>query len=69
VDAVFADFELDDRWNYDWASARIGRGTITVSFSWERQQRLLEFGWNPEDPTTAEKRAKELRAEWRICPP
>jgi hypothetical protein len=52
-----------DGWKYDWSSARIGKGKITLSFSLNSQQKLIEFGWDPEDPITAEKRARQLKRE------
>jgi hypothetical protein len=63
VDAVFDSIVLSDGCKYDWSSARIGKGKITLSFSLNSQQKLIEFGWDPEDPVTAEKRARQLKRE------
>ena len=63
VDAIFDSIVFTDDWKYDWSSARIGKGKITLSFSLGSQQKLIEFGWDPKDPTTAEKRAKQLKLE------
>jgi hypothetical protein len=63
VDFVFDSFVRPDGYIFDWSSARIGKGKITLSFSSDSQQKLIEFGWNPEDPISAEKRAKQLKIE------
>jgi len=63
VDSVFNSFVLPDGYKFDWSSARIGDGKIKMSFSLNSQQKMFEFGWNPEDPKTAEKRAKQLKIE------
>jgi len=63
VDTVFDSVVLSDGWSYDWASARIGEGKITLSFSLNDQQKLIEFGWDTTDPVTAEKRARQIKQE------
>lgn len=68
IDAVFAGCALPSGLVFDWASARIGRGKITLSFStpggapgW--RQKVVELGWDGEDVAAAERRARTLRAE------
>jgi len=63
VNAVFDSVVLSGGWKFDWSSARMGKGKIAVSLSLNDQQKLVEFGWDPEDPITAEKRAKQLKRE------
>jgi hypothetical protein len=58
VDSVFYSVVLPDGWKYDWASARWNRGKITLSFMKGSQQKLMEFDWDPENPTTAENQAR-----------
>jgi hypothetical protein len=63
VDSIFDSIVLADGYKYDWASARIGKGKISLSFSKGAQQKLIDFGWDPENPESAKKRAMQIRAE------
>lgn len=68
VDAVFAGTVLPGGLAFEWSSARIGDGKITLSFSSSEgtpvwRQKLVEFGWDGEDVEAAERRAKTLRVE------
>jgi hypothetical protein len=61
VDAVFNSTVIKDGSTFEWSSARIEKGKIKLSFSSKGQQKLIEFDWDPEDPTTAEERARQLK--------
>lgn len=63
VNGVFDSTLLPGGWKYDWSSARMGKGKISLSFTLNDQQKLIEFGWDSEDPLTAEKRARQLKRE------
>ena len=70
VSELFRGSKLEDGSIYDWASARIGRGIITLSFSNKgaigAEQKTFEFGWdgkNPESALPAAKRFKKERVE------
>lgn len=64
VQEVFAGDSTDDGYTFDWASARIRDGIITLSFTRDGNQRLFEFGWDshsPEDALTGAKRFHKER--------
>ena len=63
VDGVFADVMLDDGYGFDWASARITEGVMTLSFTKSGTQKLLEFSWDGKTPDEALAGAKRLYRE------
>ena len=63
VSRLFADCEIDDGFRFDWASARIGHGKITLSFSREGQQKTFELGWDGKDPKSALPGAERFKIE------
>jgi len=40
-------------YEFNWASARISKGCISLSFEKDNTQRIFDIGWNPEDPDDA----------------
>lgn len=67
VGNVFASAEMEEGYVFNWASARIRTGIITVSFTRNGEQKLLEFGWEPGDFEDAVRTAKGICQE-RIKP-
>jgi hypothetical protein len=51
-------------YRFDWASARISRGRITLSFWKENTQRLFEVGWDERDPEDAAKQVRRWLREY-----
>jgi hypothetical protein len=49
----------------DWASTRIARGRVTLSFSRQGTQRLFEIGWNDQDAEDAVERVRHWLADYR----
>jgi len=43
----------ENGYKFQWASARIKHGCITLSFEHEGTQRIFDIGWNNEDPEDA----------------
>lgn len=54
---------LEDGASFMWASTRIARGTVHLSFERDEAQVLLEFGWDGADVEAAVRRARWLRRE------
>jgi hypothetical protein len=59
---VFAKSEIDG-FVFDWASARIKKGVITLSFSRDGSQKLVEFGWKPGSIEEAVQCARRVHLE------
>ena len=53
VNSVFEGMTTKSGYKYDWASARIEAGKITLSLSREGTQKLMKFDWDGIDPTSA----------------
>jgi len=53
VGDLFQGCILDDGSAFNWASARIGNGIITLSFTYKGQQKTFEFGWDGKNPESA----------------
>jgi hypothetical protein len=53
VSAVFIGVVLDGGYAFDWASARIRDGLMTLSFSKGGTQKLFEFAWDGQSPQDA----------------
>jgi hypothetical protein len=63
VAELFRGATLEDGHIFDWASARIGRGLITLSFSLNKSQKTFDFGWDGQNPETALPGAKSFYRE------
>lgn len=66
VSGVFAAVSMDDGYSFDWGSARVREGMMTLSFSKSGTQKLFEFAWDgrsPEDALTGARRFHEERVE------
>ena len=44
---------INEGFKFDWASARIGHGKVSLSFSRDEEQRMFEYGWDRADPESA----------------
>jgi hypothetical protein len=53
VSGVLAGVVVEDRYKFDWASARVRGGIMTLSFSRGSSQKLFEFGWDGKSPDNA----------------
>ena len=53
VSGVFAGVSLDGGYTFDWASARVRVGIMTLSFSSNCAQKLFEIGWDGRSPQSA----------------
>lgn len=53
VGDIFRGTTIGEGFSFDWASARIGRSVITLSFSRGGEQKTFEFGWDGATPSTA----------------
>lgn len=53
VSEVFVGVSLCDGYTFDWASARIRDGVMTLSFTKSGMQKLLKFPWNGRSPQDA----------------
>ncbi|BCX47726.1 hypothetical protein HAHE_16340 [Haloferula helveola] len=63
---VLAGTTIDDGFQFDWASARVGHGKITLSYSRAGEQRTFDFGWDgvtPESAIPGAKRFKQTRVD------
>ncbi len=54
----------EDGYRFDWASARISRGRMTLSFWKEGTQRLFKIGWDGKDPEDAAKQVRRWIKEF-----
>lgn len=63
VDAIFRGALLEARLAFQWASARIGRNLVHLSFMDGPEQRLLEFSWDGATVESAVDRAHLFRQE------
>ena len=63
VDDLFRGVVIEGGYVFDWASARIGHGIITLSFSSGTSQKTFEFGWDGQTPESALPGAKRLYHE------
>jgi hypothetical protein len=63
VSVAFSGASVDDGCTFDWASARVREGFITLSFSGGASQRLLEFSWDGRTPEDALVNAKRFHRE------
>jgi hypothetical protein len=71
VAGALAGTTIDDGFRFDWASARIGHGKITLSYSRSGEQRTFDFGWDGVTPDSAipgAKRFKQERVEQGVTP-
>jgi hypothetical protein len=53
VSGVFAGASVVDGFTFDWASARVCDGIMTLSFSKSGTQKLFEFSWDGQSPKDA----------------
>jgi hypothetical protein len=67
VAEVFEGVQLDGSYSFDWASARVHEGMMTLSFSNRGRQKLLEFPWDGRSAQDALGRARRFYTE-RIGP-
>jgi len=51
---------------YEWASTRIGKQKITLSFRHHGKQRLFEIPWNATDPEDAARKVRRWISEFAI---
>jgi hypothetical protein len=63
VEEIFRDVQLGDGYLFDWASARIKPGKISVSFSKDGSQRIIDFDWFEDEPETARIAANQKKLE------
>ncbi len=63
VGEVFRDTKLNDGYCFDWASARIRKGKISLSFSKEASQKFIDFDWVDENPESAVVSAVQFKIE------
>lgn len=70
VAGVFKGVIFGDNYGFDWASARVRGGLMTLSFSKDGAQQLLEFAWDGSSPASALGKAtlffRELVEQGRI---
>lgn len=53
---------LQQGYRFDWASTRMARERVTLSFSRQGSQRLFEIGWNGSEPEDAVQRVRHWLA-------
>lgn len=63
VEAIFNGALLEGRLAFQWASARIGRNLVHLSFIDGDEQRLLDFSWDGETVASAVERARQFSRE------
>lgn len=63
VEQIFSGIITIDSFRFDWASTRIQKGLVHLSFSKGLEQKLLEFGWDGASLANAIARAQQFRAE------
>ena len=63
VSGVFAGVQIDDGYAFDWASARVREGVMTLSFSRSGAQKLLECSWDSQSPQDALAGARRLHKD------
>ena len=66
VFGVFAGASMHDGYTFDWASARVRDGVMTLSFNKRGAQKLFEFAWDghsPEDALAGARRFHKDRVE------
>lgn len=51
-------------YQFEWASARIAKGRITLSFSKAQTQRLFEVGWDAQSPDDAVRQVSRWAANY-----
>lgn len=63
VGEVFKGTKLNDGYSFNWASGRLKQGKISLSFSKEASQRILDFEWTDGNPETAVVSAIQFKTE------
>lgn len=63
IEIIFEGAVLEGRFTFNWASARIQRGLVHLSFFDGREQRLLDFSWDTETLQSALDRASAFYCE------
>jgi hypothetical protein len=63
VAALFEGAVTEDGLGFDWASTRIRRGVVHLSFSAQSEQRLLDFSWDEATLESALDRAQLFHRE------
>ncbi|SRR6266581_7772037 len=63
VSEVFVGVSLDDGYTFDWASARVRNGVMTLSFSKSGTQKLFEFSWDGQSPQDALAEARRFHKD------
>lgn len=59
----FANLQGSGYW-FEWASTRVARGRVTLSFSNNGTQRLFEIGWNEQQAEDAEQQVRRWIAQY-----
>jgi hypothetical protein len=70
VSAVFSKLLLEGGYAFDWASARVHEGVMSLSFRKSGTQKLFEFSWDgqsPEDTLAGARRSYKERVEQTGC--
>ncbi len=60
VAEVFADVRVEGDYSFDWASARVREGIMTLSFSNSGSQKIFEFSWDGQSSQDAVKKGRNL---------
>ena len=60
VASLYKEAVLDGGYKFDWASSRAQEGVITLSFSRNGTQKLLEFPWDGRSPEQALEGARQF---------
>jgi len=63
VSGILAGTTIEDGFQFDWASARIGHGKITLSYSLDSAQKTFDYGWDGTTPESALPGAKRFKQE------
>ena len=63
VSQIFLDSFIEDNYKFDWASTRVKQNTVTLSFSHNSIQKLIEFEWDGQSVEDAVIKAKQNYSE------
>jgi len=63
VECLFAGSTIRGGYEFEWASTRIEKGFVKLSFSKGHRQKFLKFAWDGVSATNAVEQAKTFRSE------